>query len=304
MFLSLLFLTYLSGDATEWLELDEIYAQKCLGAASNGSKTLLGISSKTSFQLVLFNFENRKARYIEDDRIRAMGTAMGFDKGFAILNHIGTPTVFFIHGDGSFLRSEKLEDYEGWELEKKVLKISPSVNGTAFVTLQSWQDDSIFLAMLDLKNKTCEVVFQTRSTEKYQWPYWVSSREELFFLNPQTGQIDLIDRTTFSKQRTLRAARNLVKRDASRYKSLSRRRPYISLVDEPLNVQGTIYYFWNKGAETEGDSKKHTEIKTLVQTHDGKFREEDVHTLAVYEKEKLVYHWMDQELLLIPVANK
>ncbi len=306
MFLSVILWITLVGEQAVWVNLDEIYFQKFLGAAYQDNKALLAVSSKNLFQLVLFDFEKKQARILESDgRVSSMGTLMTYEKGFCLINNIGTPKVTFLDENGLFLKSEPLAEFDGWEDGYRVVKVSPRMDGKAWVTFQSWEDKSLYLAILDLKNKTSQIVFQKEAPEEYQFPYWHTNGLELLFLCPQTGQIDLIDSSTFKKSRTLRSAKTPVKRDAKRFKHLSRKRPYILLVGEPLSVDGEIGYFWNKGAETSGESlKDNYDIKTLVQTADGRFYEEDVLTLAKHKGERLVYHWADQELRLMSVTNR
>ncbi len=301
MFLSIIFLINCMGDPIEWMAVDEVYANQVYGAAFNGHTALLAISGQPFFKLVLYNHEMRRFRNIEDGRMSGGSTVLSVGKGFAVINAVGTAKVTYLDGDGNFLSSEELVMFEGWEKNKKVRKVAPVDHGKALVTFQSWRDDAHFLAVLDLNRKTSTTVFARNFDEKDQYPFWLSNGTDTLLLNPQTGRIDLLDNATYASLRTLRAGGDPVKRDAVRFKRLARRRPFLSLLTAPLLVDGTLEYRLNKGAVKSGeDLKGKRQYQTVVQLPNGTFREKEFRTLAIFESERLVYHWQDQEFRILP----
>lgn len=284
---------FLIAQEKQSVPLDELSIRALLYHTSNKGQVLLTHMLPQGFrsEVILVDMKEDAAQIIDDGRMQVtISMVMATESGFALLDYI-KKSVFHVDRSGAFVRSQSLDDFEGWQSTYKLRMCFPESPGVALLTLQDIKEPTWLVFRIFLNEGRLEHLHSEQSNDEFRYR-WFSQNQKMFRMNGDTGEIVQLDSQNFSNSRVIRRGAEPVERKPRR----PRRSRYLSLLDTPTAAGGKVYFSMFLRRDKFGNLNEEVSKATLV--FDGAtFTQEPWHTMGVLEDRRLVWVWKDQELV-------
>lgn len=280
---------------TEVRKLDELSIKRLFFAAQNEQHVAFTYASGgMSFELGIYDFTTDRVVLIRDGRVKLfIAFPVPWQEGFAVLNTVGG-TVFFLQADGRLSKKATWTDFEGWELGYKLTYLAPMQGtGKALATIIDKEARQYLLAVINLNQESVEIIYSQAIHNDDLQRYWLPYQDSYISMVPQTEQIDHLGKDDFKSLKTLRIAREVMKKQRARRGS-----QYIKLLDQPIQVGEAMYFRWLPYRDPLNSGDDSIEPRTLM-LKEAMVKEVDAYVIGAYGGNQLGFVWEDYELKVV-----
>jgi hypothetical protein len=276
----------------KYLNIDEIYIKFITKFSQNKDSVIINISEGFKYKLIHYSFSMNKAKIIDDGRIRMFyANPLPWEGGFLIIGKLNKKIIFLDH-NGGYIRTERLEDYEGWDPELVFYEIDAILHDQIWVTAKRHAERTLVLCKLDLIDKKLTVRLEINDHDKFL-QFWTGFEDKLIFITKETGEIVQVDPETNQVMSTLAPPSELIYKDPTRTPRLAKRRPYLSRIGSPMRLGNKLLFRNRMDKDQAGDKYP---IQTLELSSDGTITHKPVLWIAEWKGKRLGWHWENQEL--------
>ncbi len=163
--------------------------------------------------LYLHDFERSQTWELTDQRIQTsvLVQVLPESNGF-ILSDNFTGKFFYLDAEGSLVKTERLASYEGFEESYQLKQVFPFADGLYLGTFADTSRAGRFRLAILNPDTTVLTILHEEKINASQRCYWIPGKGKIFFVVPETGQIDLLDMETFKRLETVRREEEVVRR--------------------------------------------------------------------------------------------
>lgn len=195
----------------ERLSVDEVGGRRILSGAVSADHGLVLIAvdgMPPTPELYHYEFATQTFLKVDDGRLPTTSfIVLPQPDGFLLWEKSAfrPPALYFLDQHGGFQKSQKLTGFDGFEADIAINAVSPYGHGRYLVTYQKGIEtpQRNFLAMVDLKEKTWDMVQTFEGQSHEPLPFWTTNHTSVFLVFPFTGRVDLVHRETFAIERNL-----------------------------------------------------------------------------------------------------
>lgn len=236
--------------------------------------------------LYLYDHESGQFREIQDGRIKNSfeGQAAVVEDQFYILDPF-TKRLSILSMDGEFIRSERLEDFDGYSGHGHLGSPFPWKDGVFLATQRNYEKTHYELKSIDLKAKRIHTLFEASGGERR---YWLPAKSGFYEARPWLGQLFLMDGDFENRVRLF----DVGKEDEASIGT----GPFFGL---PLFLGGKIAFIENKFRDKDGLLERPRQDAIFI-TGDEFTRRNTRVPLIRTSKQILVYDLMERELIHDP----
>lgn len=184
----------LFGDSKVLVEGHEIFGGSISAAVTTQEVFLVQTyNGGTNLELHLHNYETNKTYLIEDGRIpKTLYRIIPSRKGFSIYAFL-TGTLFYLDFSGDFVKKTLISAFNGAETGMSIVDVFP-YDGKALLTYDSYEDDGLFLAVMDVDANTIETKFRIEKSPDHA--LWVPGGKDVYFVDIHSSEIKLFEMET------------------------------------------------------------------------------------------------------------
>lgn len=189
----LLILAFFS-DTHSLVDGNEIFGSSISAAVTKNEYFLVQTyNGGTNVDLHLHNYKTNKTHLIQDGRIpKTLYRILPQKDGFSIYAFL-TGTLFHVDFGGNFLKKTMINTFDGAESGMSIVDIF-SFKDQALLTYDSYEDDGLFLAVLDSDKETIETKFRVAPSPDHA--LWIPGGNDVFYVDLHSSEIKFFDMNT------------------------------------------------------------------------------------------------------------
>ena len=278
----------------EFLELDEVYVSKFIGASQLEDKVLFAAMKGAQTELYLFHFFDGKVKLIRDGRIQVLLPFLLSDaKGFLVVPVVGNSRIYRLGREGQFQSLLRLAEVDGWRNSFQIDSVQFNDRGQLLATLTDRETQTLVLANIDLANKMLLPFLEQKKHDTFQ-QNWVGIGEVIYFVCRETAEITLVNPEGNRKMDLcILPPVEPVKRKKGRVGRL----PFSGILGRPVLNRQKLYFPYTEYRDLEGNLLADARFLCLVLGEKGVQKRSEM-VLGEYNDATLFYIWADRELVL------
>jgi len=286
--------------------LDEIYFGSFHGVAGEGDRVFVCVSAMKP-RVFAYRFSDGKITMM-DSRVSlfAVSTILEIDDQIVLIDGF-TENLYRFDKDLIYQSKASIKELDlRRESGLWAGTWAPLGEGRVMVTLRGKPDvHRLELVVVDFVAMTVEVMTK-KLLDKDHSGYWLPWHDHLLFVHFNTGQIDLVDATTFKTRESIRPGKEVVDKRHSRFWKPGRpiNRRYL---EYPYTLGDSVYWTLSRYHDAGGRLLEKPLFDDLVLklSPDGRFTTSSKHVfpLAVHGDEALVIDWDGPELKIVPASE-
>ena len=277
----------------DFLQLDEVYVGKFIGAVQLEDKVLFSVMKGTQTELHLFHFSDGKVKQIRDGRIQALLPFLLADsEGFLVIPAVGNSNIYRLSREGQFLSLHRLTEVDGWRNSFQIDSVQSDDQGQLLATLTDRETQTLVLANIDLTKKKLRPLLEQKKHETFQ-QNWVGIGKKTYLVCRETAEITLVDPAGQRQDICVLPAVEPVKRKKGRVGRL----PYSGILGRPVLNRQKLYFPYTEYRDLEGNLLAEARFICLVLGEEGAQKRPEM-VMGEYRGTTLCYIWADRELVL------
>jgi hypothetical protein len=288
--MTLFFILFLFSEEPETVSLDELSIVKIGRVLSHRGHTLILYRGGYSMSetLAIYDHEEGKTRVIDGGPVKIhSGSPVQAEQGFWVLDNI-TGKIFLIDFRGKPLRTLQLTSLENWPQNVISPSVWPLDDGVAWITLDRLDRGTRVLLEVDFPANTSRLLHEEQFEPFARW-HWLLWKDQALAYRRETAEVRLVSRDDFSTIKVLRRGEEPVAFDANRYRVLSRKRKYMTMLTLPIGVGDDLSFLYMDAYDPFGNPHPEAHHKALT-WRDGKTWEvSGGYLIGAWDGEYLLY---------------
>jgi hypothetical protein len=192
------------NDSLVPVEGDEIFCASLFSCGTLSDRFMVQTANGgLNLELYIHNYSLNQTWLVRDGRLPKTGFRILPAKNSFALYGLLHESLFFLDMNGTFDRKIDLKDLSGCPNQLSVVDIFSYGDAKALLTYDIIGEDQVFLAVVDLEQRSMETLYSVPLNEPGHYSFWVPVENGVFFIDTSSGKIQVFDINKFKYGKTI-----------------------------------------------------------------------------------------------------